>query len=146
VLVGTGACVVHGVSGMSLNSEGLTNNAFRVLGLSATASQSAIEQAARRMRIWPDPARVPPTPWDLPWLGPGQRTTMNPPHAGSRLNDPLARIRERLMWFHEPLSLTSSAPVDALEATLERVRARTDPAAGHDAALARFAAAMLADP
>ena len=61
---------------LSLTSQALASNAFRVLGLSGEATQADIDAAARRMRIWNDPAAIPPTPWDTPMLGPLARDAM----------------------------------------------------------------------
>ena len=46
----------------ALSGESITRNSFRILGLPATASQADVDRAARRLRIWPDPSRIPPTP------------------------------------------------------------------------------------
>ena len=78
----------------------LAANAYRTLGISASAGQSAIESAARRMRIWPDPARIPPTPWDLPHLGPPSRSRTDLEHAIARLSEPGSRLEDRLLWYH----------------------------------------------
>ncbi|HVS73026.1 MAG TPA: hypothetical protein VHQ47_17355 [Phycisphaerae bacterium] len=76
-----------------------SNNPFRTLGLSAAASQAAIDAAARRLRIYPDPASIPPTPFDLPTLGPLPRTPTDIEQALAALYDPLTRIDARLFWF-----------------------------------------------
>ena len=65
---------VIGAEMRALTRDILFRNAYRMLGMSATANQREIENAARRMRIWPDPARVPSTVWDMPWLGPLSRS------------------------------------------------------------------------
>ena len=83
-----------------LTLKKLAANAYRTLGISAAADQSAIENAARRMRIWPDPARIPPTRWDLPWLGALDRSRMAIEQSVSRLNEPVSRLEERLSWYH----------------------------------------------
>ncbi len=79
--------------------EKLAGNAFRTLGLSASAGQSVIAAAARRMRIWPDASRVPPTAWDLPELGPLRRSKPDIEQAVSLLNEPATRLEHRLLWF-----------------------------------------------
>lgn len=132
---------------MGLSADKLTNNAFRILGLPATATQSAIEQAARRMRVFPDPSRLPPTPWDHPWLGALSRKKIDLEHAVARLTDPKQRVRERLLWFHEPLPVPSDARPQAVDEILTQdVTADAPPAARHDVALARYASALLLDP
>src|ERR1700722_12578058 len=84
----------------TLNLETLASNAWRTLGLPATASQADIDRAARKMRIWPDPAHIPATPWDFPRLGPVARTSNDLAQAVSRLSEPQSRVREKLLWFH----------------------------------------------
>src|SRR6266496_231524 len=81
-------------------ADRITHNAFRVLGLCATASQACIDQSARKMRIWSDPRRIPPTPWDLNWLGPLSRSKNDVEQAVALLSDPVTRVGERLFWFH----------------------------------------------
>ena len=90
----------------------IAQNAFRTLGLCARASQAQIDQAARQMRIWPDATDIPPTPWDLPWLGSLSRDKKAIENALSRLNDPQTRIEERLMWFNgtDPAFWNSAQP------------------------------------
>ena len=79
--------------------EKLASNAFRTLGLSGSAGQSAIEATARKMRIWPDASRVPPTVWDFPLLGPIRRSKPEIEQAVSVLNQPVTRLEHRLLWF-----------------------------------------------
>ncbi|HVX86596.1 MAG TPA: hypothetical protein VH253_17575 [Phycisphaerae bacterium] len=76
-----------------------SHNPFRILGLSGAASQAAMDAAARRLRIYPDPAAIPPTPFDLPTLGPLPRTPTDIEQALAALYDPLTRIDARLFWF-----------------------------------------------
>jgi hypothetical protein len=94
----------------ALSQESLAGNAFRVLGLPASAGQAEIDSAARRMRIWTNPAQVPPTPWDLPWLGPLPRSRPDIEFALARLADPVSRINQRLFWFAENSSIRPSHP------------------------------------
>jgi hypothetical protein len=84
----------------SVNRQKVTGNAFRTLGLGGSATQRAIDAAARRMRIWPDPARIPATPWDIPELGPIARGRVEIEQAAARLQQPASRLEERLLWFH----------------------------------------------
>ena len=122
-------------------------NAYRTLGLCAAASQAQIDQAARKMRIWPDPKSIPPTPWDLPWLGPLSRGRNDIEHALSRLNDPHARIEERLMWFigSDPGSWNSQN-ARGVNKKLDRQPPTHDPGRMHDVALARLQVALILDP
>src|SRR5688500_11897480 len=126
--------------------ERLTRNAFRVLGLPATASQAAIDQAARRMRIFSDPKRVPATPFDAPWLGELPRSKMDLEQAVARLSEPRSRLRERLLWFHDAELVPADAAPAALDAAAVRFGSRSDVVAEHDTAVTLYAAALLADP
>jgi hypothetical protein len=130
----------------SLTPERLAASAYRTLGLSASASQAQIDQAARRLRIWPDLNSVPPTPWDLLWLGPVARGKKDIEHALALLNEPATRIEERLIWFHtEDPKPWSAGDVQSLDSALRALSARKDPASLHDYALVRVQLAMLHD-
>jgi hypothetical protein len=82
-----------------LTGQQLAGNAYRILGLSGDATQAQIDAAARRMRLWSDPADIPPTPWDFPQLGPVPRAPLHIEHAVAALHDPVARLQERALWF-----------------------------------------------
>ena len=116
----------------SLTRDTLAENAFRTLGLPATAGQAAVDAAARRLRLWPDPARIPPTPWDVPWLGPIRRARPDVEQAVAKLTDPAQRVAERVLWYHG-----TTPPADPTAATAT---------AGIDAAVAALQAAVVADP
>ena len=117
-----------------LTRELLAANAFRTLGLPATADQAAVDAAARRLRLWPDPARIPPTPWDVPWLGPLRRARPDVENAVARLADPTQRVAERVLWYHgqRPPPLAAAA--------------QTLPADDPDAPLGTLHAAVVLDP
>jgi hypothetical protein len=129
-----------------VNAQNLAASAYRTLGLSASATQAQIDSAARRLRIWPDPNSVPPTPWDSPWLGPVIRGKQDIEQALSALNEPSTRVEERLLWFHgnDP-SLWSGEDAESLDQTLRTLSAAKDPASVHDFALARLQLALLHD-
>jgi hypothetical protein len=129
-----------------LNHDLLASNAFRTLGLSAAATQADVDRAARKMRIFPDPAMIPPTPWDLPALGNVSRTKNDVEQAVSRLNEPQSRVQERLLWFHTELATRAGPSPEALDSLCSRGDKSPDPAARHDSALAALHAAMLLDP
>ncbi len=78
----------------------VTQNAYRILGLSGSASSGEVSRQAERflkkVRLGP----VEPTQCDLPWLGPVKRTEGTIQEALGRLNNPVQRLRERLFWFH----------------------------------------------
>jgi len=84
-----------------ITRDTLAANAFRTLGLSGAATQSAVVAAARSMRLWPDPSRIPPTPFDLPELGPVRRSKPDIEQAVSLLNQPHSRLQHRLLWLLE---------------------------------------------
>ena len=123
-----------------LSSAQIDSNAYRVLGLSGGASQGEIDVAARRMRIWSDPSQIPPTPWDLSWMGPIDRTRNQIEQAVSRLNDPIVRIDQRLFWFAE----SSAAQKPGAKGIAPS--APTGPTYDHDLAVARFCAMLRDDP
>jgi hypothetical protein len=116
----------------------LAANAYRTLGLSASAGQAAIEAAARRMRIWADPARVPPTPWDLPQLGPLPRSRSDVEHAVARLVDPASRLEDRLLWYHGPAVTAATTPAADAEA-----RSDSSVVERHDRAVGALHAASM---
>jgi hypothetical protein len=125
----------------ALTAERLRANAYRTLGLSASAGQADVDAAARRMRIWPDPARIPPTPWDLPFLGPVARSRGDIEQALARLNDPASRVEERVLWY-----ACASPPARAeFDAAADRFGAASGVAERHAAALSMLHAAILAD-
>jgi hypothetical protein len=118
-----------------LTQHRLASNAYRTLGLSASAGASAIEAAARRMRIWPDPSRIPPTTWDLPELGPLQRSRSAIEQAVTLLREPSSRLEERLLWFHGSKPPGEDSPGEGWS-----------PAKSHDAAVAELHRVFRADP
>lgn len=130
-----------------LNSQKLAGSAYRTLGLSASASQAQIDQAARRMRVWPDPASIPPGEWDLRWVGPVRRTKIDIEQALATLNDPVTRIEERLLWFNDANpQLWSSGNIRQIDKAIRALPTPHSPALSHDIALARLQFALLEDP
>ena len=130
----------------ALSRERLTANAYRILGLPAGASQADIDAAARRMRIWSDPSQIPPTPWDLVWLGPLSRSRNDFEQAVSRLNEPASRVRERVLWFASPEVTAKNLTPRSADAVARAMAASDGAPAGHDSALAGLAAAFFHDP
>ncbi|GEM_PF-2368746 len=78
----------------------LTDNAYRFLGLDATAAQSEINRTGDSIlkEIKLDITRTRPT--DLSWLGECKRTETGVRNAISKLSEPSQRQIERLFWFH----------------------------------------------
>ena len=62
------------------------------------------------MRIWPDEKRIPPTPWDAPWLGPIKRARGDIERALSALNEPASRVENRLLWYHARAATEAEHP------------------------------------
>lgn len=130
-----------------LNAQTLAENAYRTLGLPASASQAQIDDAARRMRLWPDPASIPPTDWDLPWLGPLRRTRIDIEKALATLNEPATRIEQRLLWFNDSKpQLWASGQVKQINKIISALPPPHGPALAHDITLAGLQLALLQDP
>src|SRR2546429_265400 len=121
---------------MRLAKERISGNAFRVLGLPGDASQQAIEASARKMRIWPTPERIPPTAWDLPWVGSLSRSRMELEQAVARLTDPKSRIEERLLWFGAGERRLSGESHEQIERSIAELSAAADAPSRHAGALA----------
>src|SRR5437764_14127198 len=122
----------------ALEQERLTNNAYRVLGLGGDANQEMIQQAARRMRLLAAATKIPPTPWDLPWLGAINRSKPAIEQAVAKLNDPNWRVQERMLWFcgsPEDVAAVQKAQVVNLE--------NQPPAARHNKLISDLAGALL---
>jgi hypothetical protein len=117
-----------------LTLNDLIRNAYRTLGLTAGASEADVDGAARRMRLWENPADIPATENDAPFLGPVRRTRQDIDAAVSRLADPEARVQERLWWFAN-MPPENDEGVAAGDSVLER----------HDAALAQVYRVLVTD-
>jgi hypothetical protein len=118
-----------------LSLKALSANAYRVLGLTANASQADIDLAARQMRIWQDPELIPPTPNDAEWIGPVPRSSTDIENAVARLADPLSRLDERFWWFCQTPPESDQPPqID-----------RSDVLQIHDAALIHLYRSLLGD-
>ena len=130
----------------TLSRHRLSGNAYRILGLPADASQRAVDGAARRMRIWPDPQRIPPSPWDLPWLGPVPRSRNDLERAVSELMNPATRIEQRILWYSGGGELLAPCTAPDLERIAPQLAAAGTASAQHDAILAQIHLAILLDP
>lgn len=134
----------------AVTPENLAGNPFRVLGLPAGATQAEVDSAARRLRIFQDPADIPPTPCDFSWLGGLDRSSRSIESAVAALADPLSRLHSRLWWFcAAPEEIDHAGPALAAHDTFLHTTGRTllEPA---DAArwqqALNAAAALQADP
>ena len=110
----------------TIDQNSLAANAYRTLGISGAASQSGIESAARMMRIWPDPSRIPPTQWDLPDMGAVARSKSEIEQAVSQLGQPMSRLRHRLLWFTGEHPFPNQAPGSETSLPERHTRAVTD--------------------
>jgi hypothetical protein len=126
--------------------EPVALNAFRALGLPASASQGEIHERAAALRLAHKLGVEKTFDADLPWLGPFARAEADVRDALGRLADPPRRILERLFWFHAVPELEPpSKPAQIREAVDGLLRAGT-PWARHDAALLSLAALQRLDP
>jgi hypothetical protein len=124
----------------------LTCNAYRILGLSCSASQKEIFDAAtslrRALKLGVEKSRAE----DLPWLGPVSRTEMDVRDALSRLANPAQRIYERLFWFYDTLQAGRASRLDDLQPAVDYFGAAKEQSARHDAALLALAMALRLHP
>jgi hypothetical protein len=103
-----------------LTVNDFAENAYRILGLTADATQADIDRAARRMRIWKDKNDIPPTANDAAFLGTIRRQRSSIEGAVARLADPEQRVEERIWWFCLTPPSTDSAPARGLRSVLGR--------------------------
>ena len=93
---------------------------------------------------------IPPTPWDMAWIGPLSRTKNDLEQAVAKLHQPGTRVAERLLWFgvSDPSSQSElrAATVSTLDNVASRIATHSDAAAQHSAALADLHGCWLADP
>ncbi len=75
-------------------------NAFRILGLSVTASGREVIRREQEIVRYLEMGRDPSGRDELPAFAPQQRTVQEVRDAAQRLGAPLRRIREELFWFH----------------------------------------------
>ncbi len=126
--------------------EPLARNAFRTLGLPASASQGEIHERATALRLAHKLGVEKTFDGDLTWLGPLGRSEADVRDALGRLADPPQRILERLFWFHTLPPVEPPAKTAQIwEAVDSLLRAET-PSARHDAALLSLAALQRLDP
>ncbi len=92
-------------------SDRLSNNAYRVLGLSASATLSEIHRAAATMRRSASLGIAETTEADMPVLGEVPRAEPDIRTAIGRLENPVQRVGDRLFWFHLPHESLADGPV-----------------------------------
>ncbi|HEY1402834.1 MAG TPA: hypothetical protein VGB05_01770, partial [Pyrinomonadaceae bacterium] len=126
----------------------LSNNAFRLLGLSCHASQREIYASASALRraiklgVGKTPAH------HIAWLGAVEVSETNVRDALSRLTVPAQRIYERLFWFFDPQTAATTTTPGFASLQESNARPQTDesPSARHDIALLSLAVALRLDP
>jgi hypothetical protein len=89
----------------------LSKNAYRLLGLSASATLSEIHRAGAAMRRAASLGLAETTEADIPMLGEISRTEAEIRAAIGRLENPIQRLSDGLFWFHlPPESRSAKAP------------------------------------
>ena len=114
---------------------GFQTNWFRTLGLPANATQADIDAAARKMRLWKDPTRIPPTEWDFVWMGPLERDRGAIEAAVAALADPAVRLQQRLLWFCRPHPALVDGDAQRLKTDADALSPSGDPRDRHEAGL-----------
>lgn len=124
----------------------LTYNAYRILGLSCSASQNDIFEAASSQRRALKLGVSKTTLEDLPWLGPVNRSETDVRDALSRLSNPAQRIYERLFWFYDRAAAAYVKKLDELNPILDYLLVAGGQSGRHDAALLSLAVALRLSP
>src|SRR5258706_3973377 len=127
----------------ALGGDKLTQNAYRILGLGGDATQEAIHQAARRMRLWATSGKAPATAWDMSWLEKIERAMANIDQAVAKLNEPNWRVQERLLWFCGSPEILSGNDLSALRQALKAVAGDETPLLRQNRAVAELAGAIF---
>jgi hypothetical protein len=115
--------------------EPLARNAFRTLGLTASASQREVFEAAASARLALKLGVRKSFETDAAWLEPVSRTEADVRDALGRLSDTAQRAFERIFWFHTEVKLQPIFSVVGLRGVVKELLAQGTPAARHDAAL-----------
>lgn len=123
----------------------LGRSAFRILGLAASATYAEILDAPARIRRAARLRNSTALPSDISWLPAAPRADADLNAAIGRLQEPQARVQERLLWFHEIDPKTASVALDEWDSVADTLQ-RTSVLGQHDAALLRLASAWLLDP
>lgn len=121
----------------------IDNNAYRILGLSAEASQRDIHEANSSIRRAIKIGVNKTTSWDLPWLGSTTRTEKDLQAAIGKLTNPAQRLHERLFWFSGNAAPLNEATIESLSSAISEFEARAN---SHDLALVKLVYANLIDP
>lgn len=125
----------------------VAQNAFRLLGLHAGASQKEIHEAAGRVRRALKLGVQPSSPFYQEWLGPAPQAETDVRDSLSRLINPAQRIHERLFWFFRvDESLLTVESLAKMQEAVEEAAREEHPAARHDAALLSLTVLQHLDP
>ena len=123
----------------------LTCNAYRVLGLSSTATREAIhDNAAVLLTVSHAPITV-ATPWDLPYLGPINRTGEEIGKAVAYLDNPIYRLIDRVFWFHQGEETLAKLTDVSLPIIAADWAQSSNPIRQHDGALLSLIRAQMRD-
>ena len=127
---------------------GFQTNWFRILGLPADATQADIDAAARKMRLWKDPARIPPTEWDFPGWDRMDRGRSSIEPAVAALADPsLVRLQaSAAVVLRARDAAGAHGRVGRLNARRRRFSRRRPMRDRHEAGLLSLLAAARVDP
>ena len=123
-------------------SHRLATNAYRTLGLFAAASANDTHEAAGAIRRAAKLGISRATNGDLAALGEVPRSENDIRGAQGRLASPLARLWERLFWFHSPIEGDSDTRDIRVRAS-ENLHASV---AAHDEALKSIVLVSIQDP
>lgn len=126
--------------------EPLARNAFRTLGVRASASQREVFDAAASARLALKLGVRKSFERDAAWLEPVSRTDADVRDAVGRLSDPSARAFERLFWFHSDAQIRPASNLAELRAQTDALLLEDTPQALHDAALLALAGLQRLDP
>ncbi|HEX7318689.1 MAG TPA: hypothetical protein VF297_32570 [Pyrinomonadaceae bacterium] len=144
--------------------EPAARDAFRVLGLAASAAQPEVFDAASSLRLALKVGVRKTFEGDAAWLGEVARKESDVRDAVGRLSEPRQRARERLYWFQLPAPRAHVSTVAQLTAAVEELLKRVpvrpsdsgeeggarladeEAAALHDAALLALAGVARLDP
>ncbi len=127
--------------------EPAARSAFRALGLTATAAQGEVFDAASSVRLALKLGVRKTFEGDAAWLfGAAVREESDVRDAVGRLSEPAQRARERLFWFHGRAPHSAASTVAELMPAIDALLADGAAVALHDAALLALCGLVRLDP
>lgn len=75
------------------------NNAFRVLGITPSASMKDIMQRVNEIKVKESLGMQAAYDYDFAWMGPVDRSAQGAISALQRLENPISRLKEEMCWF-----------------------------------------------